>query len=192
MRDSTHPANCDGDGGCPSPPAALSHQDWLSHVFREHELALMGYATHLLGDRDRASDVVQDTFVRLCRQPREEVESRVRAWLFRVCRNRAFDVLKKEGRMKTISDPQATTHASRQTSRDVDPQTIALRRERADEAGSLLSNLPENQREVIRLKVQGDLSYREISELTGISISNVGYLLHTGLKAIRSHLATTE
>ena len=192
MRDSTHPASVDGGEGNLSPPAELSHQDWLSLVFREHELALMGYATHLLGDRERASDVVQDTFVRLCRQPRDEVESRVRPWLFRVCRNRALDVLKKEGRIKTMSDSQATKNAFNPTSREVDPQTMALQREQADEAGSLLSNLSENQREVIRLKVEGDLSYREISELTGISISNVGYLLHTGLKAIRSRLATTE
>jgi RNA polymerase sigma-70 factor (ECF subfamily) len=152
----------------------------------------MGYATHLLGDRDRASDVVQDTFVRLCRQPRNEVESRVNAWLFRVCRNRALDVLKKEGRMKTMSDRAVATHAANQSNQDSNPQAIALQREQADKAGSLLSNLPENQREVIRLKVQGDLTYREISELTGLSISNVGYLLHTGLKAIRTNLAAIE
>ena len=194
MQDSTDSdeklSECNGQ--CPSRPAQLSHQQWLSQVFREHELRLMGYATHLLGDRDRASDVVQDTFVRLCRQPREEVEQQVRPWLFRVCRNRALDVLKKEGRMKTMSDPQVTAPTTSTTGRESDPQTIVQQRERVDEADSLLSNLPHKQREVIRLKVQGDLSYREISELTGLSVSNVGYLLHTGLKSIRSHLAATD
>lgn len=55
-----------------------------------------------------------------------------------------------------------------------------------------MDGLPTNQQEVIRLKVESGLSYREISELTGLSISNVGYLLHTGLTSIRTRLATIE
>lgn len=165
-----------------------SDEAWLSRIFQEYEVALMGYATHLMGDADRAGDVVQDTFVRLCRQQRGEIESRVRQWLYTVCRNRALDILKKENRMKKLDDLQA----SHQPSRDADPQAAAQRRESAAQAGSLMDKLPGNQREVIRLKVQGGLSYREISELTGLSVSNVGYLLHTGLKTIRSRLATIE
>lgn len=169
-------------------PKSTSDEAWLSLVFREYELPLMGYATHLMGDADRASDVVQDTFVRLCRQPREQVEDRVRKWLYTVCRNRAFDILKKENRMKTLDDVQA----SQQVSRDDDPQIQVQHRETAAHAGTLMEKLPDHQREVIRLKVQSGLSYREISDLTGLSVGNVGYLLHTGLKSIRNRLATIE
>ena len=49
----------------------------------------------------------------------------------------------------------------------------------------LLEQLPGNQQEVIRLKFQNGLSYREISGITGLSVSNVGVLIHYGLKAIR-------
>ena len=157
-------------------------------MFREYEIPLMGYATHLMGDADRAGDVVQDTFVKLCKQPRDEIEGRVRQWLYTVCRNRALDILKKERRMKKLDDLQA----SHQESRDPDPQVSIQNRESAAQAGTLMETLPDRQREVIRLKVQGGLSYREISELTGLSVSNVGYLLHTGLKTIRSRLATIE
>ena len=52
----------------------------------------------------------------------------------------------------------------------------------------LLATLPENQQEVVRLKFQNDLSYREISEVTGLSVSNVGYLLHIALKTVRERL----
>jgi RNA polymerase sigma-70 factor (ECF subfamily) len=51
---------------------------------------------------------------------------------------------------------------------------------------NLLQTLPDNQRTVIRLKFQNGLSYKEISEQTGLSISNVGYLIHTALKSLRS------
>jgi len=160
----------------------------MADVFRENEIPLMGYATQLLRDRDRASDVVQDTFVRLCKQRRDRVQGRVRQWLFRVCRNRALDVLKKESRMKTLDDDNAPP----QTSCEADPSERVEMAERYSAAQSLIGDLPPRQQEVIRLKVQGGLSYHEISELTGLSVSNVGFLLSTGLKAVRNRLAVTD
>ena len=49
----------------------------------------------------------------------------------------------------------------------------------------MLARLPENQQEVIRLKFQQGLSYKEISSVTGLSVTNVGFLIHTGLKRLR-------
>lgn len=49
----------------------------------------------------------------------------------------------------------------------------------------LLTRLPDNQQEVIRLKFQQGLSYKEISSVTGLSVTNVGFLIHTGLKRLR-------
>ena len=48
-----------------------------------------------------------------------------------------------------------------------------------------LDRLPDNQQDVIRLKFQNELSYREIAEITGLTVSNVGFLLHVGLKRLR-------
>ena len=53
----------------------------------------------------------------------------------------------------------------------------------------VLARLPDNQQEVVRLKFQENLSYRDISEVTGLSVSNVGYLLHVALKTLRQQLA---
>ena len=50
---------------------------------------------------------------------------------------------------------------------------------------SLLAALPPNQREVVRLKFQNQLSYREISNLTRLTETNIGFLLHTALKTLR-------
>ena len=52
----------------------------------------------------------------------------------------------------------------------------------------ILETLPANQQEVIRLKFQNDLTYREISQVTELSVSNVGFLIHTGLKTVRRKL----
>ncbi len=52
-----------------------------------------------------------------------------------------------------------------------------------------LDRLPQNQREVIRLKFEGDMSYKEISQITQLSVSNVGFLIHAGIKRLRGLLS---
>jgi RNA polymerase sigma factor (sigma-70 family) len=161
-----------------------SDADWLRATVAEYEVPLVQYAARLLGDADRARDVVQDVFLSLCRQPRRCLEHHSRQWLFAVCRNRALDILKKESRMKPLSDAVADRFASR----EADPRAALEHQEAVGQATAVLNALPENQREVIRLKVQHGLSYREISEVTGLSVSNVGFLLHKGITTLRVRL----
>ena len=71
---------------------------------------------------------------------------------------------------------------------DPGPPDQAERRESAAQVLRLLEGLPVNQREVIRLKFQNGFSYQEISRISGHSVSNVGFLIHTGLKTIRGQM----
>ena len=83
----------------------------------------------------------------------------------------------------------AEAAADGQEAPDEPPGTPA---EREDEYASVLAaldDLPDNQQEVIRLKFQHGMSYKQISEVTGLSVTNVGFLLHVGLKAVRRRLA---
>lgn len=68
------------------------------------------------------------------------------------------------------------------------PPEQAERRELASRVVDLLDDLPVNQREVIRLKFQNGFSYQEISRISGHSVSNVGYLIHAGMKTLRGRL----
>ena len=70
-----------------------------------------------------------------------------------------------------------------------DPSEVAQREESHSEVMRYLDRLPPNQKEVIRLKFQGEMSYKEISEVTSLSVSNVGFLMHTGLKRLRQLLS---
>jgi len=158
---------------------------WFEAVVREYEGPLVRYAQRLLGDSHRAQDVAQDTFLKLCREPRDKLAGRLRAWLFSVCRNRAMDVLKKEHRMTTLSEQQAQGCVGC----DGEPAAAMERQEAVARAAAALAVLPANQQEVIRLKLQDGLSYREISEVTGLSVSNVGFLMHQGIKTIREKMA---
>ena len=159
--------------------------DWIRQVVEHYEQPLIRYATRMLGDRERARDLVQDTFLQLCRQPQEKLRENVAAWLYTVCRNRALDICKKESRMSPVSDAETAAIQSREPNQEQHLET----QEAAQSAKYLLQNLPDQQQEVIRLKIAHDLSYREISEITNLSVSNVGYLLHTGLKVLREQIA---
>ncbi len=148
-----------------------------------HEKALVLYTTQILGDLERARDVVQDAFLKLCNQ--DPPPQALREWLFTVCRNRAFDVLRKEKRMAfgTESEP-----ATQQVDRAEGPADLADRNDRLRNVLDEVSRLPERDQEILRLKFQQGLSYREIGKVTGLSISHVGVILHEALGSLRSRL----
>ncbi len=157
---------------------------WIRAAVERFERPLGLYAARLLGDPDAGRDVVQETFLRLCAQDRDAVEPRLAEWLFTVCRNRALDVLRKESRMTQLSEDQVQVR----TAPGPGPAELAEGRESAAVALRLLDALPPNQRDVIRLKFQNGFSYQEISRISGHSVSNVGYLIHVGLKTLRAQL----
>ena len=157
---------------------------WVRSAVDRYEGPLTLYAARLLGNADAARDVVQETFLRLCSQDRAAIELRLAEWLFTVCRNRALDVLRKESRMTRLSEEQVQRCLSPAPS----PPDVAERREMTSRVSDLLETLPTNQREVLRLKFQNGFSYQEISRISGHSVSNVGYLIHAGMKTLRGLL----
>ena len=159
------------------------HGRWVRSAVDRYEGSLVRYALRLTGDVQRARDVVQDTFLRLCREDRASLDGHLAEWLFTVCRNRSLDVCRKEKRMKTLS-PQM---AAAQVSRD-DPPAAAETRDTSRHVARLLEDLSDNQQEVLRLKFQSGLSYREIAGVTKLSVGNVGYLIHTALAKLRTQL----
>ena len=87
-------------------------------------------------------------------------------------------------------NPLDDTTLNEQVSPEPSPALQAERRETAGEILELLTRLPRNQQEVVRLKFQNGLSYQEISRVTNLSVGNVGFLIHTALKTIRQRLQT--
>lgn len=159
--------------------------DDLTDLLRRFELPLLQYATRILGDRDRARDVVQETFVELQRSSRQQLDHAPAKWLFTVCRNRALNVCRKEKRM-TYLDEEIL---DREPGGEPQPNE---RIEHDEAKGFLLrivATLPPRQQEVLQLKFQNDLSYQEISEITKLSVNHVGVLIHTALKTLRARHA---
>jgi RNA polymerase sigma-70 factor (ECF subfamily) len=163
--------------------------DWVHSAVRRFEGPLTAYARHVLGgDADRAQDVVQEAFLRLIGQDAGKVVPHLAEWLYTVCRNLAIDVRRKDRRTERLSDADVDNAVS-------DMPAPAERSEQDDALAHVLWSmraLPRNQQECIRLKFQGGLSYKEISGVTGLTVTNVGFLIHTGLKTLRQRLAGDE
>jgi RNA polymerase sigma-70 factor (ECF subfamily) len=154
--------------------------EWVIEALTQYERPLLRYARWLLGDLDAARDVVQETFLRLCREDRARLEGRVAPWLFTVCRNLALDAKRQSGRLSSLNDADVAVAADLDARHDAH-QALA-------QVLAAIETLPPNQREVVHLKFEGGLSYKEISAVTGLSVSNVGFLLHTAVRAIRRHV----
>jgi RNA polymerase sigma-70 factor (ECF subfamily) len=161
-----------------------SRAEWIADALARFETPLLRFATKLLRDGDRARDIVQETFLQLCRSGRAAVEDHLAAWLFRVCRNRVLDLRRKETRVQI--EPATPDAADPRP----DPAEVIQRREDTGQVIGILETLTESQQEVVYLRFQGGLSYKEISEITGHTVGNVGVILHTAVKKVRAQLET--
>lgn len=162
---------------------------WIRVALERHERGLVLYAARLLrGDVERARDLVQEAFLRLCNQAELEHEARTAEWLYAVCRNLALDARRKETRMSTWSEEQAV-HTPTGGPR---PGEALEREDTLAHVLTILERLPEKQQEVLRLKFQHGLSYKEISRVTKESVGNVGWLIHTGIRKLREELGADE
>src|SRR6476660_4122387 len=114
--------------------------EWVRGILLRHEGDLTRYARRIVGDDERARDVVQETFLKLCAADRQELDGHLVEWLYTVCRNKALDVRRKEQRMTTLA---AETFALKASS-DHPPALLAERRDSAGQIFELLDRLPAN------------------------------------------------
>src|SRR5438128_1544837 len=149
-------------------------------LLRRFEIPLVQFATRITGDRERARDVVQETFVKFQNNGAFQ-NPEPATWLFTVCRNGALNVCRKERRMMYLDEELIE-------SREAEQPMPFERLEQQEAAGFLLrivATLPTRQQEVLQLKFQNDLSSQPIAEITKTTPYNLGLLIHTALKTLR-------
>jgi len=163
----------------------VSRSSWVLATVDEFEGRLTRYAIRLMGDEHAARDAVQHTFLRLCDTVPTEIENHIGPWLFRVCRNRSLDILRKEGRLESLSGSQSEKLAARES----DPAVVAEQQDLGRWVYQLLDVLATSQREVIELWLNG-FNYREISQITGRTEGHVRVIAHRGMSQLREHPRT--
>ncbi|MEM6883784.1 MAG: sigma-70 family RNA polymerase sigma factor [Verrucomicrobiota bacterium] len=161
---------------------------WLRDAVQQYEGSLLRYTHQFTGDLETARDVVQESFIKLCRQKPDKVGDPPGAWLYRVCRNRALDIYRGRIRRKEVSDESLPEVISTEQG----PEADSIARDRREIINQLLKELSPQQQEIVRLKFIDELSYREIAEVTGLKTSNVGVHLHTALKRLREKMNDSD
>jgi RNA polymerase sigma-70 factor, ECF subfamily len=140
------------------------------------EKPIYNYIVRLIGDRDEAMDLCQDTFMKAFRElgtlkDRDHFSS----WLYRIAHNTCFSRLRKDrGKYYVPVEP--------------DTQTTKTSPEKRLAVEKALQTLPEDQREVVILKVFNDLKFEEIAAIQGAPVSTVKSRLYMSFEKLRSIL----
>ena len=152
-------------------------------VVTAYEAPLLRYAVRLTANSAAAEDIVQNTFVKLIRSWRDDLvpSAAMSAWLYRVVHNEAVDHVRREVRRQRLH----ARHAA-DTGESVAPDMGAESREpdRALAAAAALQKLPDRERQLVILKVYERKSYREIATIAGLSVGNVGFILHHAMRRL--------
>jgi len=148
-------------------------------LYQRYARPVFGLALRRLGDRGRAEDAVQETFVSIWRSARTYKPERGPGapWLYGVARNAIVD------RSRARNEPPAETPD--EPSADLGPDERAEQSWTQWQVHSALERLPEREREVIALAYWSDLSQSEVAERLGIPLGTV----KTRTRAALMHLA---
>lgn len=163
----------------------------LHDAVARYQRPLIAYAHARTGNLERARDAAQETLLSLCQQPADRLESeilpRLAPWLFTVCRNAVIDLHRKEHTM-TTTDNLSLDRSISDRATSGGPAESAEAHDQQHHLLSLVAALPTHQREVVQLRFQGGLAYKDIAEVTGHSVSYVGVLLHEAIVSLREQL----
>lgn len=142
---------------------------------------LLRYAERLVRNPHTAQDVVQQVFVRLAslHDSRKPAPAALRAWLYRCTHHQAVDHIRAEQRRKKLHQDHAE-----QTVHEIRPTASAQR----ELVMAHLHLLDDKCRQVLLLRLQEGCSYREISDITGLTEGHVGYLLHHAVRRLSAQL----
>ena len=145
-------------------------------LVRQWEKPIYNFIVRMIGDREEAMDLCQDAFMKAYRELHTLKDlDRFSSWLYRIAHNTCFSKLRKD-HGKTFVELEPETRASRT------PIESRLAVEKA------LQYLPEDQREVVVLKVFQSLKFEEIAAIQGAPVSTVKSRLYMGFEKLRSIL----
>ena len=167
-------------------------------LVNRHQTSILNLVYRFIGDRTQAKDLAQEVFIRVWQgAKRYEPKAKFTTWVYRITANLCFNELKSSRRKKWFSfnwSDEDGKHTFEETLADSTPSTedLLLEKERNRQISDALQSLPENQRMAMILKRYDDLSYQEIGQIIGCSVSAVESLLVRAKRALQEKLKNYE
>ncbi|MCU0707030.1 MAG: RNA polymerase sigma factor [Pirellula sp.] len=166
---------------------ASSCASTLLELFESEESKLLRFAWSLTGRRAIAEEIVQEVFMQLHAKWTDVQEPR--PWLYRSVRNQAYHHLRKSRRERFGEDGENVHPLDRSPEGATEaPDDWVAHIELMAELRGLIAQLPEKDQRLIQMKYYEDLKYRDISQRTGLTISNVGFRLHVIVKKLAASM----
>lgn len=154
-------------------------------LFQRHYTSVHGLVVRIVGDPGEAEELTHDAFIKLYqRQIVDSDDANVRAWLFRVATNSAFNALRtRRRRLGWLRRFAGRADARDQD--DSDPEQLVIERDESQRVRACLARLPERQAAALVMRFSG-MSYAEVAETLGVSVGSIGTMLARAEKAFRA------
>ncbi len=163
-------------------------------LLRRHRAPLFTFLLRMLGDREKAEDLAQETFLRIVKGAQAwEQRARFQTWLFTIARNLCFDQSRRDRFRKADSLDETgpddePAKIDLVPSREIDPSRGAESARLRPVLQRALLALPAEQREVFILREQAGVPFKEIAELVGVNENTVKSRMRYALEGLRKAL----
>jgi RNA polymerase sigma-70 factor (ECF subfamily) len=150
----------------------------FNELFRRHQSKIYSYIYSMVQDEDQANDLFQETFSKVVQKMGDSYNEQGKwiAWVMRIAHNATIDFIRRHKRFVDVAGSGDEESSSDYFDRLTDPDQVGsddriTKREDVDELFDHLASLPQEQRMVVVLRHFYDLSFKDIAEMTDVSIN---------------------
>ncbi|WP_297806381.1 sigma-70 family RNA polymerase sigma factor [uncultured Polaribacter sp.] len=166
----------------------------LGVLIKRHQQRLYSFIYSKIQDRDITEDVFQDTFIKVIKTLKKgnyNEEGKFLPWVMRIGHNLVIDHFRKSNRMPTFKNTDEFDIFSVLGDGNLNAEKKLIQEQIYNDIREVVNELPEEQKEVLVMRMYKDMSFREISENTGVSINTalgrMRYALINMRKLIEKH-----
>lgn len=146
----------------------------LAVLIKRHQSKLYGFIYSKVSDRDIADDIFQDTFIKVIRTLKSNSyneEGKFLPWVMRISHNLIVDHFRKNKKMPMYRETEEFSIFSIMTDNSPNVENRIITEQVECDLQRLIEELPDDQKEVLHMRIYQDLSFKEIADLTGVSIN---------------------
>jgi RNA polymerase sigma-70 factor (ECF subfamily) len=166
----------------------------LTVLINRHQSKIFGFIYSKIPDRDISNDIFQDTFIKVIKTLKSNSyneEGKFLPWVMRIAHNLIIDHFRKNKKMPMFRETEEFSIFSIMSDDSLTIENKIIRDQVETDLKKLILELPEDQKEVLVMRMYQDMSFKEISEVTGVSINTalgrMRYALMNMRKIIDKH-----
>ena len=146
----------------------------LETLVNRHKLQIFNFINSKINDRDTSEDIFQDTFIKVIRTLKNGLyneEGKFLPWIMRIAHNLVIDHFRKSNRIPTIENKEEFDIFQFVSDTAPNAENILIEDQILKDIQKLIQELPDDQKEVLIMRLYRDMSFKEIAENTKVSIN---------------------